>query len=304
MIYPVLYIYNNESSEYDAVYQYYVDDNKLVIRIFGVFAPEDSTPQANLSLEDIQTTDILSDGTEKVIEYKEKFWYLVSERVFDKTKQSDAQKFGKNQILFGVSNQNTISLATNIDTRADTVYFSKPALYFTYFGLKPLVIINPFYQDQKLTNCNYTLYGTTIENVITNLNISHLVSPEEQILNNIDGNYVDITSLYCIPETQSKEIAQGEELEIAVSTWCFNASIETIRPTSFDKAYLDTSVNRTLFITIICDGYPNTTYAVNIENGIGKLSIPTSQYKAGDVLHITADIKIPCALEKPTVTII
>lgn len=122
MIYPVLYIYNSESTEYDNVYQYFVDENKLIIRVWASFNPEDSTPQASLSLEDIYNTNLISDGTEKIIEYKDKFWYLAGERQFDKTKQSDSQKFGK-QILFGVTNQNNISLATSIDTRSDTAYF-------------------------------------------------------------------------------------------------------------------------------------------------------------------------------------
>lgn len=303
MIYPVLYIYNSESTEYDNVYQYFVDENKLIIRVWASFNPEDSTPQANLSLEDIYTTNILSDGTEKIIEYKDKFWYLAGERQFDKTKQSDSQKFGK-QILFGVTNQNNISLATSIDTRSDTSYFQKPALYFTYFGLKPLVIIHSFTKEQSLTNCCYTLYGTTQENVITNIPISHVVSPEEQILNHTEGNYMDITSLYCIPEIESSEVTYGDSFELTMSTWCFNASVDTIRPTSFDNAYLDASINRTIFITVICDGYANTTYAVNIVNGIGSIFIPTSQYKVGDVLRFSMDVKFPSSLNPVQITLI
>lgn len=303
MIYPVLYIYNSESTEYDNVYQYFVDENKLIIRVWVSFNPEDSTPQANLSLEDTYNTNILSDGTEKIIEYKDKFWYLAGERQFDKTKQSDSQKFGK-QILFGVTNQNNISLATSIDTRSDTAYFQKPALYFTYFGLQPLVIIHSFTKEQSLTNCCYTLYGTTQENVITNIPISHVVSPEEQILNHTEGNYMDITSLYCIPEIESSEVTYGDSFELTMSTWCFNASVDTIRPTSFDNAYLDTSINRTIFITVICDGYANTTYAVNIVNGIGSISIPTSQYKVGDVLRFSMDVKFPSSLNPVQITLI
>lgn len=303
MIYPVLYIYNSESTEYDNVYQYFVDENKLIIRVWASFNPEDSTPQANLSLEDTYNTNILSDGTEKIIEYKDKFWYLAGERQFDKTKQSDSQKFGK-QILFGVTNQNNISLATSIDTRSDTAYFQKPALYFTYFGLQPLVIIHSFTKEQSLTNCCYTLYGTTQENVITNIPISHVVSPEEQILNHTEGNYMDITSLYCIPEVESSEVTYGDSFELTMSTWCFNASIDTIRPTSFDNAYLDISINRTIFITVICDGYANTTYAVNIVNGIGSISIPTSQYKVGDVLRFSMDVKFPSSLNPVQITLI
>lgn len=295
MIYPVLHKFYSSDPQYCYVHQYIANATKLAIRIWEITDVDDVTT----TVEETMVTSALLGEDPSLFEYKGRYWKLVAERILDAETASVSMKLNKlTTFLVGQTRGHTISYASNIDPRAETVYVANEIMYSSYFGLTPMIIAYPHTLDQPLDQCAYMLSSETEESLITNLPVSHLFSPEEQEAQIKTTDYMDIVSSYCVPEVQSTTVKQGESFELTLSLWSFDHNANSIRQKTFESAKPDSAVNRQAFITVICNGYNNITYAVDIQDGIGSVSIPTSMYKAGDAITFDCGMKIPPSIEK------